>query len=213
MTQPESETPEPQGPTVHDRRRIDPDTFEVRSGESPAATPEELLEEVAAELGADTGADAERVAELEKQLAERTQDLQRLQAEYVNYKRRVDRDRDVAKQAGVESVLMDMLPILDDLQAARDHEELTGGFKAVADEIEQTAAKYGLKAYGAKGDPFDPIIHEALLHSYVEGLEGPTCVEVLQVGYMWKDRKLRAARVAVGEPPAGGSDTSANPAE
>lgn len=212
MTQPESETPEQQGPTIHDRRRIDPETFEVRS-DNPSATPEELLEQVDAELGAEPSAESERIAELEKQLAERVQDLQRLQAEYVNYKRRVDRDRDVAKQAGVESVLLDLLPILDDLQAARDHEELTGGFKAVAEEIEKTAAKYGLVAYGAKGDPFDPVIHEALLHSYVEGLEGPTCVEVLQVGYMWKDRKLRAARVAVGEPPAGGAEASAESAE
>ncbi|MGJ3508005.1 nucleotide exchange factor GrpE [Enemella sp. A6] len=201
------ETNEPQGPTVHDRRRIDPDTFQARAPQGAPAEPAAAEADTPAGDAPAAEAPAEgspREAELAKELSERTLDLQRLQAEYVNYKRRVDRDRDVARQNGIESVLMDMLPILDDLQSAREHEELTGGFKAVADEIEQTAAKYGLTAYGAKGDPFDPTIHEALFHSYVEGLEGPTCVDVLQVGYMWKERRLRTAKVAVGEPPAGG---------
>ncbi|NLT30692.1 MAG: nucleotide exchange factor GrpE [Propionibacterium sp.] len=208
MTDPQGAPQEPQGPTVHDRRRIDPDTFEARTTEGASPAADAAGEGVTPEPAATEGG-SEREAELAKELSERTLDLQRLQAEYVNYKRRVDRDRDVARQNGVESVLMDILPILDDLQAAREHEELTGGFKAVADEIEQTAAKYGLAAYGAKGDPFDPTIHEALFHSYVDGLEGPTCVDVLQVGYMWKERRLRTAKVAVGEPPAGGSSSEA----
>jgi molecular chaperone GrpE len=140
------------------------------------------------------------VSELKAALAERTADLQRLQAEYVNYKRRVDRDRDVTRKAGVESVLRDLLPVLDDLASAREHEELSGGFKAVADEVERLAGKHGLEGFGQQGDAFDPHIHEALLHAHATGLTGPTCVEILQPGYRIGDKVLRPARVAVAEP-------------
>jgi len=148
------------------------------------------------------------VTELKAALAERTSDLQRLQAEYVNYKRRVDRDRDLSRTVGVEGVLKDLLSVLDDLRSAREHDELTGGFKAVADEVERITGKYGLESFGEKGDPFDPHIHEALLHAHAEGIEGPTCVEILQPGYRIGDRVLRPARVAVAEP-----DPNAPPAE
>jgi molecular chaperone GrpE len=140
------------------------------------------------------------VTELKAALAERTGDLQRLQAEYVNYKRRVDRDRDLARRAGIEGVLKDLLSVLDDLRSAREHGELTGAFKAVGDEVERITTKYGLTSFGSKGDPFDPHIHEALLHAHAEGIDGPTCVEILQPGYRVGDRILRPARVAVAEP-------------
>lgn len=140
------------------------------------------------------------MTELKAALAERTSDLQRLQAEYVNYKRRVDRDRDLARRAGIEGMLKDLLSVLDDLRSAREHGELTGAFKAVGDELERITTKYGLTPFGAKGDPFDPHIHEALLHAHAEGIEGPTCVEILQPGYRVGDRILRPARVAVAEP-------------
>jgi molecular chaperone GrpE len=140
------------------------------------------------------------VTELTAALAERTSDLQRLQAEYVNYKRRVDRDRDLARKLGVEGVLRDLLSVLDDLRSAREHGELTGAFKAVGDEVERITAKHGLTSFGAKGDPFDPHIHEALLHAHADGIDGPTCVEILQPGYRVGDRILRPARVAVAEP-------------
>ena len=144
--------------------------------------------------------ESDEVSAAKKALAERTADLQRLQAEYVNYKRRVDRDRDVSRTAGVEGVLKDLLPVLDDLRSARQHEELSVGFKAVADEIERVTGKYGLVAYGEKGDAFDPHIHEALLHAHADGIDGPTCVEILQPGYKIKDKVVRPARVAVAEP-------------
>ena len=105
------------------------------------------------------------MTELETALAERTADLQRLQAEYVNYKRRVDRDRDVSRKTGEESVLKDLLAVLDDVRSAGEHGELTGAFKAVGDEVVRVTAKHGLVAFGEKGDAFDPHIHEALLHS------------------------------------------------
>jgi molecular chaperone GrpE len=90
--------------------------------------------------------------------------------------------------------------VLDDVRSAREHEQLTGGFKAVADEVERVTAKYGLQTYGQAGDPFDPHIHEALLHAHADGIDGPTCVEILQPGYRIGDRILRPARVAVAEP-------------
>jgi molecular chaperone GrpE (heat shock protein) len=140
------------------------------------------------------------VKELQDKLAERTSDLQRLQAEYVNYKRRVDRDRDLARKVTIEGVIKDFLSVLDDVRSAREHDELSGGFKAVAEEIERVTTKYGLETFGEAGDPFNPHIHEALLHAHAEGIEGPTCVEILQPGYRIGNRILRPARVAVAEP-------------
>jgi molecular chaperone GrpE len=184
---------EHRGPTVRDRRRIDPETYQVREPQETAAPDLDP-----AEPADDQG--VSEVTQLTAALAERTNDLQRLQAEYVNYKRRVDRDRDLARKVGIESVLKDLLSVLDDLRSAREHGELTGAFKAVGDEVERITAKYGLTSFGAKGDPFDPHIHEALLHAHAEGIDGPTCVEILQPGYQVGDRILRPARVAVAEP-------------
>jgi molecular chaperone GrpE len=185
---------EHRGPTIRDRRRIDPETYQVRepqetaapAGSGPPATTDDQK--------------ASEVTELRDQLAERTSDLQRLQAEYVNYKRRVDRDRDLSRSLGIEGVLKDLLPVLDDLRSAREHGELTGAFKAVGDEVERITSKYGLVSFGEKGDPFNPHIHEALLHAHATGITGPTCVEILQPGYKVGDRVLRPARVAVAEP-------------
>jgi len=184
---------EHRGPTVRDRRRIDPETYQVREPQETAAPDPDPVE-----TADDQG--VSEVTQLTAALAERTNDLQRLQAEYVNYKRRVDRDRDLARKVGIEGVLKDLLPVLDDLRSAREHGELTGAFKAVGDEVERITAKYGLTSFGAKGDPFDPHIHEALLHAHAEGIDGPTCVEILQPGYQVGDRILRPARVAVAEP-------------
>jgi molecular chaperone GrpE len=187
---------EQRGPTVRDRRRIDPETYEVREPQETAAPPTATPEEAAQQ---ESKAEAE-VIELKAALAERTSDLQRLQAEYVNYKRRVDRDRDLGRKVTIEGVLKDFLSVLDDVRSAREHDELNGGFKAVAEEIERVTSKYGLESFGEAGDPFNPHIHEALLHAHAEGIEGPTCVEILQPGYRIGDRILRPARVAVAEP-------------
>ena len=139
-------------------------------------------------------------ASVAAELAERTADLQRLQAEYVNYKRRVDRDKEQARKNAVASTLTSLLPVLDDIARARDHGELTGGFKAVADSFERVVEKLGLVAYGEVGDEFDPRIHEALMHSYSDDVTGPTCQLILQVGYRIDEKVLRPARVAVAEP-------------
>jgi molecular chaperone GrpE len=133
-------------------------------------------------------------------LAERTADLQRLQAEYANYRKRVERDRMAVREQALANVLTELLPILDDIGRAREHGELTGGFKSVAESLEAAAVKLGLARYGEDGDPFDPKLHEALMHSYSRDVAEPTCVRILQPGYKVADRILRPARVAVAEP-------------
>jgi molecular chaperone GrpE len=149
---------------------------------------------------------AARIEQLERELAERTDDLKRVQAEYLNYKRRVERDRELVRDLAVGSVLTELLPVLDDIGRAREHGELTGGFKAVGEALETTVAKLGLVRYGEVGDSFDPRIHEALMHSYADNVDGPTCTAILQPGYRHGDRVLRPARVAVAEPTVGPTD-------
>ena len=141
-----------------------------------------------------------KISELEELAAERTADLQRLHAEYANYKKRVDRDRALARQGGIEAVVLDLLPVLDSIEGAREHDELTGGFKLVADEIEKVGAKYGLSVYGEVGDPFDPNVHEALMHVPMPGVEVTTVSAVMQKGVRLNDRVLRPARGGVAEP-------------
>jgi molecular chaperone GrpE len=144
----------------------------------------------------------------EAELAERTADLQRLQAEYANYRKRVERDREAVRQLAEIGVLSGLLPVLDDIGRARDHGELVGGFKVVAESLEATLNKLGLQAFGADGDPFDPNVHEALMHEYSAEVSEPTCIAVLQPGYRVGERVVRPARVRVAEPepadPTGG---------
>ena len=134
------------------------------------------------------------------QLSERTADLQRLQAEYANYRKRVERDRMAVREQALANVLTELLPVLDDIGRAREHGELAGGFKSVAESLEAATVKLGLASYGEDGDPFDPNLHEALMHSYSPDVAEPTCVRILQPGYKVGDRILRPARVAVAEP-------------
>jgi molecular chaperone GrpE len=129
-----------------------------------------------------------------------TDDLLRLQAEYVNYKRRVDRDRDLVKQNATFSVLSAMLPVLDDLDRAREHGELEGGFKAVADSLERIVAAHGLVKFGRPGDEFDPRFHEALMHSHSPDVTTTTCHTVISAGYQIGERVVRPAQVTVVDP-------------
>ncbi|AXK31785.1 nucleotide exchange factor GrpE [Streptomyces armeniacus] len=136
-------------------------------------------------------------------LHERTQDLQRLQAEFQNYRRRVERDRVAVKEVAVANLLTELLPVLDDIGRARDHGELVGGFKSVAESLEMVAAKMGLMQFGKEGEPFDPMVHEALMHSYSPDVTETTCVQILQPGYRIGERTIRPARVGVAEPQPG----------
>lgn len=141
-----------------------------------------------------------REQELEQLVDERTADLQRLQAEYVNYKKRVDRDRAQARQAGIESVVSELLPVLDSIEMARQHDDLAGAFKMVAEELEKVASKHGLSSFGVVGDPFDPVHHDALMQVPMDGVEVTTVSQVMQRGYSLHGRVIRPARVAVAEP-------------
>jgi molecular chaperone GrpE len=151
-------------------------------------TTEQVVEEVV-----EPGQEADPVATL-------TSDLQRLQAEYANYRKRVERDRAVAHESAIGAVLTELLALLDDVDRAEAHGELSGGFKAVADQLNSITSRIGLEKYGTEGEVFDPQIHEALMHDESADVAVPTASKILQPGYKYKERILRPARVAVTDP-------------
>ncbi len=148
----------------------------------------------------DLASEGDLLEEMKGTIGELTGDLQRLQAEYVNYKRRVDRDRELVVQNARLTVLNGLLPVLDDIERAREHEELSGGFKAVAEGVERVVSGAGLARFGAPGDEFDPRLHEALSHSYAEDVTTTTCQHVVQAGYQFGERVVRPAKVVVVDP-------------
>ncbi|HET6290687.1 MAG TPA: nucleotide exchange factor GrpE [Amycolatopsis sp.] len=205
---------------VRDRRRVDPLTGEVhpaapeaeaKDGPKHAAPSEDPVEqavpvepepEPAAHAGPGLGdsivGDSVSVATgLEKELAERTADLQRLQAEYANYRKRVDRDREQVVAGAKASVVGDLLPLLDDLERAEQHGDLTGAFKAVGEKLVGSLQRSGLEPFGTEGEPFDPSVHEAVQHSTSPDVTGPTVTTVMRRGYRFGERVLRAALVGV----------------
>ena len=143
----------------------------------------------------------EALAEVEvDEVAVLTSDLQRVQAEYSNYRKRVDRDRITANEITTAIVLSEFLPVLDDISRAEEHGELTGGFKAVADQLQTITSKLGLTKFSDVDVPFDPNIHEALMHSTSPDVTETSVTQVLQPGFKFKDRVIRPARVAVTDP-------------
>ena len=203
MSQPrDEETPRV---VIRDKRRIDPISGQVRvpAGEQPAGTPsgaqarEEQMSEQETPVVEQPTAGGGDLAE---QLAERTEDLQRVTAEYANYRRRVDRDRTLVVDQAAERFATQLFPIVDDIERARDHDELTGGFKLVADRILGVVEGLGVTAFGAPGDPFDPALHEAVIHDTSADVSVPTATTVLRQGYRRGDRVLRTAMVAVSDP-------------
>ncbi|CAM5234675.1 Protein GrpE OS=Streptomyces glaucescens OX=1907 GN=grpE1 PE=3 SV=1 [Streptomyces glaucescens] len=197
--------------------------FEEKPDVPSGATPDDAEPKAAspsAEEGAAPAGDANETAGLVAQLdqvrtalGERTADLQRLQAEYQNYRRRVERDRIAVKEIAIANLLTELLPVLDDIGRAREHGELVGGFKSVAESLETVAAKLGLQQFGKEGEPFDPTIHEALMHSYAPDVTETTCVAILQPGYRIGERTIRPARVAVAEPQPGAQTVKSEDAE
>ncbi len=129
-----------------------------------------------------------------------TSDLQRLQAEYANYRKRVERDRSLAHEMAIGAVLTELLALLDDVDRAEQHGELTGGFKSVADQLNSIVSRIGLEKYGTEGEAFDPQIHEALMHDTSADVAVATASKILQPGYKYKERILRPARVSVTDP-------------
>ncbi len=185
--------------------------FEEKPDVPSDAAPEDAAQEAesADKAGSAPAGDVQDVAlqaqldQVRSALNERTADLQRLQAEYQNYRRRVERDRVTVKEIAAANLLSELLPVLDDVGRAREHGELVGGFKSVAESLETVVAKLGLQQFGKEGEPFDPTIHEALMHSYAPDVTETTCVAILQPGYRIGERTIRPARVAVAEPQPG----------
>ncbi|SNY63436.1 nucleotide exchange factor GrpE [Paractinoplanes atraurantiacus] len=193
---------------IRDRRKIDPkgdkgsakgsaavgahradDAEEAPKPEAAAAEPEETKPGLGAELEA-----------LRNDLEERTHDLQRVTAEYANYRKRVDRDRGAAAEQTTGTVLTALLPVLDDIDRAREHGDLVGPFASVAESLIAVTGKLGLAPFGEKGDSFDPNRHEAVAHLTSPDVTEPTCVEVMRRGYTLGERLLRPALVAVADP-------------
>jgi len=166
---------------------------------------EKVAEEVVSEA-AESSPTETSSSEAKKELdpvAALTEDLQRLQAEYSNYKKRVDRDRSLAGEYATSTVFTELLPILDDLDRASEHGELTGGFKAIADQVLNATKKLGLEKFGETPSSFDPNIHEALMHDTSTEVKETTVTKILQPGYKYKERILRPARVVVTDPEHG----------
>ena len=205
---------------IRDRRKINPNGTAGESvsenqssagGAHRAAEPEEGAEH--AETPAPNPGLGAELEALRTELEERTRDLQRVTAEYANYRKRVDRDRQAVVEAATGAVLAALLPVLDDVDRARQHGDLTGAFKAVADQLEATLEKLGLQPYGEQGDRFDPTLHEAVAHQTSPDVTEPTCVAVLRRGYRLGDRLLRVPLVAVAEPDGPGEAPGEPPAE
>jgi len=213
---------QPERVVVRDKRRIDPQTGEVRTppgatapgGAGPSGASGNATDETEVVVDPSNGTEQvvtdpaeQKLVELSAQLDERTADLQRISAEYANYRRRVDRDREAVSVNARAQVAGQLLTVLDDIDRADAHGDLTGAFKAVADKVVNVAKGVGLESFGVEGDPFDPAVHEAVQHDTSAEVDGPTVTVVMRQGYKIGERVLRPAMVAVtdrdpGAPPA-----------
>lgn len=189
-------------PRFTDKRRIDPETGEVR-------TPEEqvLADAQAAVAGAEEEVVLEGLVETQKLAAERLEELQRanaslynLEQQYNAYVKRSKAEAIASHDRGVAAVAEALIPVLDDIELARQHGDLTGPFQSIAEKLEATLTRFGVERYGTVGEPFDPAVHEALMHAHSADVTESTVQHVLQPGYRTTDRILRAARVAVVDP-------------
>ncbi|MCV2490222.1 nucleotide exchange factor GrpE [Geodermatophilus sp. YIM 151500] len=213
MSEPQEDAPRV---VIRDKRRIDPISGEVRApaggqpagarpgpsaGAPPAANArEDQMSEQDTTLAEQQPAGAEADGDLVRQLAERTEDLQRVTAEYANYRRRVDRDRSLVADQAAERFAVQLFPIADDIERARDHGDLTGAFKVVADRVLGLLDGLGVEPFGVAGDPFDPAMHEAVIHDTSTEVDVPTATTVLRQGFRRGERVLRTAMVAVSDP-------------
>jgi molecular chaperone GrpE len=218
---------------IRDKRRIDPTSGEVRApaGEQPVGAPpgggpgpqttapsaargEQMSEQetpVATQPAPAPGGE-DGNGDLARQLAERTEDLQRVTAEYANYRRRVDRDRSLVVDQAAERFAAQLFPIVDDIERARDHGDLEGPFKVVADRVLGLLDGLGVESFGTAGDPFDPSLHEAVIHDTSAEVSVPTATTVLRPGFRRGDRVLRTAMVAVTDPESPAAPAVGEPA-
>ena len=198
------------GPVIRDKRRIDPETGRPRTPEAPSALAEDGDQPVPGEA-TDAAPQPDDATHPDTALAaERLEEMRRMQAEFVNFRNRTQRERETDKDRAVGSVIEALLPVLDDIHSAREHGDLGEGtpLRAIADKLESTLERFGVKRVGEVGDVFDPNVHEALMHLPADspGVELPegstemTVVQVMQPGFVVNDRVVRAARVAVADP-------------
>jgi molecular chaperone GrpE len=179
---------EAEGVKITDKRKLDPETGAPRSPSGEQETP--VSEQ---DVANDSVVELDPVAEL-------TADLQRLQAEFANYRKRVERDRETTRDLVVSNTLAELLPVIDDIGRARTHGELEGAFKSVGEALESTVTRLGLKPFGAPGDEFDPTKHEAISHEYSADVSSSTCMNIFQPGYEFNGKIIRAAIVSVADP-------------
>ncbi|MGC0251876.1 nucleotide exchange factor GrpE [Pseudactinotalea sp. Z1748] len=201
-------------PVIRDKRRIDPETGQRREEMPEATEPGAVSPDGAPAGGAPEASDDESpaepdpVAEAKAEAADLFDQLQRAKADlynldqrFNNYVRRSRAEVESAQNLGVADVVETLIPVLDDIAAAREHEELSGPFGAIAEKLESSlAGKYGVARFGTVGEPFDPEVHEALMHEHSEEATENTIATVLQPGYRVGDRVVRPARVAVSGP-------------
>ena len=184
-----SEHKEQEPVIIRDNRKFDPATGEARKVASAEDKP-----------SADAPSTEAPVDESAALLAERTADLQRVQAEYANYRKRADRERLEAEHLGVARALAALLPVLDDFERAIAHEDISEQVMQILEKQQRALEALGLEKFGAEGDPFDPAVHEAVLHDESDSVTEPTVTKAMRAGYKHRERLLRAAMVGVTDP-------------
>ncbi|UQN31132.1 nucleotide exchange factor GrpE [Brachybacterium kimchii] len=214
------QTPDPQDPqgpegdaaeagfSFTDKRRVDPADGSVRpsgptaddQGGDPLDAEAAALYEQAQQEGGPAGeasGESARIAELESQVADLSEELKRSQAEYVNSRRRIEATAAADKQAASARVLTSLISVLDDIELGRQHGDIAEGtpFHSIAAKLEDTLRSQGLERYGEAGDEFDPSLHEALMHEESAEADTTRIKLVMQPGYRAGDRVLRPARV------------------
>ncbi|WP_223409215.1 nucleotide exchange factor GrpE [Occultella gossypii] len=208
-------TPENESePVIRDKRRLDPNTGEVRSEGGAAVEPdggasradaspvEPVAEGDAAPSVDDELAKAKAEAlDLADQVARGKADLYNLDQRFNNFVKRSRAEAEAEKTRGAHSVVEALIPVLDDIAAARQHQALEGPFASIADKLETTlTTRFGVERFGAEGEEFDPNVHEALMHNQSPDVTVDTITTVLQPGYRAGDVVIRPARVGVTGP-------------
>ena len=203
-----SEEPEREEPVIRDKRRIDPETGKVREpqGEEHDLSHEELVDvgpaEEASVLSDDDLDILSGQTTADQVAAERLADLQRVTAEYANYRKRTEANREIERERAVGDAVKGLIPVLDDLERADKHGDLTEGsaFFTIAAKLRTAVERLGLTPYGEKGEPFDPQIHEAIFQQPTPGVTADTVADVVETGYRLGSTVVRVAKVVVSTP-------------
>ena len=203
-----SEEPEREEPIIRDKRRIDPETGKVREpqGEEHDLAHEELVDVGPGEeesVLSDDDLDILSGQTTSDQLAaERLADLQRVTAEYANYRKRTEANREIERERAIGDAVKGLIPVLDDLERADKHGDLTEGsaFATIAAKLRTSVERLGLTQYGEKGEPFDPQVHEAIFQQPTPGVTADTVADVVETGYRLGSTVVRVAKVVVATP-------------